>query len=395
MTTTLPADLRTRAITLGESLLSNQSNWYQGGTFYNPWGGQWVYTSSAPAALCASLYRATQIEKYRTTCMESFNYAIDNLSAPGYFTDVSNSVVVPATDLERYVFCGHLAWAMFALGASLPGPTQTKWLNALKANIEYVESTGGLIWYENGNWVANKIRFLGLAVMLCKAMGDTPGITRYTSLYERTYTLLVAPWTVPSVNAPNGDSKWDGYGLVIDTAGGWADQSDAILHLAETNGGPPMPNSGAGSSSDGIAPFGTYDGDYAGLCLEHLTQWYVSTRDFRALRLLNGYTNKYFSTINTTTWLGDFSHGSRHNIPVAGIYTPTLGVLQMIGQRQQTTGSLAAPFTDAKVLSMWDSSVIPIFSGFPNGNVPYSIIRSWGNMICSVLYACEERQVRL
>lgn len=383
MPPTLSDNLKTRALTLGESILTKLSQWYEAGTFKNPWGEQWVYTSSAPAALCASLFVETANPKYLATSIEAWDYAIDNLFHPSnYFIDVANS----ATNLERIVFATHLSWTLFILGNQLDAAHQKKWLAAVKGNIEQLETSGELIWYANGNWSANQVRMLYLATQVCKQQGDTVEYARYNTLYERNVVFLTTPVTT--------DPKWAGYGLVTDVAGGWADWSDYQAHLTELNGGPPIPNAGAGTSWNNVAPFGTYDGDYAGLALEHLTQWFAVSRDIRALKILNGYTNKYLSTVNTTTWIGNFSNGSRHNNPGNGINTPALPVLALLGERQ-VVGALAAPFTDAQVLAQWDVMVIPSLSQYTGGNIPFAACRSLLNVIGTVLYACDQSQQRL
>lgn len=377
---TLADSLKARCITLGTSLLDIQSQWYHGGTFYNPFGNQWEYTSSPIAALCASMWRATGDSRYLRICIESFDYAVDNLmgfdGANIYYIGEPGS---STTDLEINVFCGHIGWAMFVAGDDLGHDRRAKWMRAVKGSLEHAELVGNLIWFENGNWVANKVRMLYFAKELCRRMRDDEGYARYDGFYERGYTLMINPVSF--------DARWAGYGQVIDTPGGWADKSDEISHLTELAGGPPIPNAGAGTSSDGQPPFSTYDGDYAHLAIEHLCSWFVASRDVRALRVLNGYTNKYMSTVDTTTWIGDFSHGSRHDAPGNGVSTPALAVIALLGSRLSTTTN----FTDAKVLDHWDNRVIQTLnSGYLPGRVQYAIARSWVNVIGTILYACEQ-----
>lgn len=390
----LADSLKIRAVATGKLMLTNHSQWYQPGFFKNPLSDAWTYTTSGPAALCASMYRAQGDAKYLQTCTECFDYALDNLSPQGYYIDPLSTSQTEA--LERMLFCANLAWAMFVLGDKLDAARRTRYLNALKQNVEKLESTGDMVWYQNGNWECTKLRFLWPMMVACKSIGDIVGYHRFATMYERAYLMLTAPNTAPAPGFPAGDPKWNGYGLVVDTAGGWNDWSDYLGHLVEVNAGPPMPNGGLGTSSDGIAPFSTYDGDYTGLQLEHLSCWFVMTREQRALRILNAVTNKYMdpATTNQTTWIGNFSHGSRHNNPGNGIYTPALAVLALLGERV-ITGTLAAPFTDAKVLSEWDIMLSQTMTQTPLGNVPIGVARSWGSIVGSILYACEQAQQRL
>lgn len=388
----LSDDLKTRALATGTLILHNQSKWYQKGFFKNPLSDSFTYTTSGPASLCASMYRATGTAAYLTTCTECFDYALDNLSPQGYYIDPQSTTSTEA--LERMLFCANLGWALFILGDTLDLTHRTKWLNALKANVEKLESTGDMIWYQNGNWELTKLRFLYPMILTAKAIGDFAGYARASFMYERAYNNLVSPATTPTPTLPAGDPKWVGYGYVVDTPGSWNDRSDESGHIVEVKLGPPMPNGGAGTSSDDIAPYSTYDGDYTGLQLEHLCCWYVMTREQRALRLLNAVTNKYLSTVDTTTWIGNFAHGSRHNNPGNGIYTPALAVLALLGERL-VTGSLAAPFTDTKVLAQWDTMIGPVLQQNPLGNVPIGIARSWGSVLGPILYACEQSAPRL
>lgn len=388
----LADSLKTRAVTLGTSMLRNHSQWYQPGVFKNPLSDAWTYSTSGPASLCASMARAQGDAKYLQTCIECFDYALDNLSPTGYYID-PYSTIAGTEALERMLFCANLGWSMFVLGDRLDLARRLRWLGALKANVEKLEQTGDMLWYQNGNWECTKLRFLYPMMVACKSVGDITGYHRFAFMYERAYTMLTAPNTAPAPGFPAGDTKWNGYGYIVDTAGGWNDKSDELGHLVEVNAGPPMPNSGAGTSSDGIAPFSTYDGDYTGLQLEHLCCWYVMTREQRALRILNAVTNKYMATVDTTTWIGNFTHGSRHNNPGNGIYTPALAVLALLGGRV-ITGALAIPFTDAKVLDQWDRMLSFVMTP-PGANVPIGIARSWGSVVGPVLYACEQAQLRL
>jgi hypothetical protein len=391
----LADQLLTRALTAGTTMLKNHSQWYVPGTFRNPLSDAWTYSTSGPAALCASMARAGAAGSYQQICTECFDFAIDNMSAPGYYID-PYSTIAGTESLERMLFCANLGWSMFVLGDKLDAAHKLKWLNALKNNVERLESTGDMVWYQNGNWECTKLRFLWPMMVVCKSIGDITGYHRFATMYERAYTMLTAPNTAPAPGFPAGDPKWNGYGLIVDVTGGWNDWSDYLAHLVEVNAGPPMPNGGAGTSWNGSPPYGTYDGDYTGLQLEHLTCWYVMTREQRALRILNAVTNKYMdpATTNQTTWIGNFSGGSRHNNSGNGIYTPALAVLALLGERV-ITGTLAAPFTDAKVLSEWDVMLAPAMTQTPLGNVPIGVARSWGSVVGSILYACEQAKQRL
>jgi hypothetical protein len=331
------------------------------------------------------MHRATGQGQYLNTCIESFDYAIDNLFSPqNTFIDSANS----ATGLERIVFSTHLAWSLYVLGNTISEPRRTKWLTAIKSNVEALEASGELTWYSNGNWVANQVRMLYLTAQVCKQSGDLAGYARYNILYERNYTFLTKPWTVPVPNFPTGNAQWTGYGLITDVAGGWTDWSDTQAHLTEVLGGPPMPNAGAGSSWNGQAPFSTFDGDYAGLQMDHLCQWFVASRDVRALKILNGVANKYFSLVDTTTWIGNFSNQSRHSNATNPTFTPSLAVLTLLGQRLATSST----YTDVKVLDHWDKMIVPNLS---IANPGYGVCRSYVNVLGTVLLACEQAQLRL
>lgn len=375
--------LRARAITLGASTLGTYSRWYAGGVFYNPYGNQWVYTSAGPAALAASMFRATGDERYLRIAVDSFDYAVRELQHPdGYFNDVQPPTFA-ASSLEIYVFLVSIAQALYVLEDAIDRERAACWMRCVKSNIDHLEATGDIAWYANGNWVANKVRMLYLLAQISKRLRDDEHFRFYDDLYEWQVSFLMDPAPV--------DAKWTGFGLIVDTQGGWADWSDTLAHLSEFNGGPPVPNGGQGTSSDGQPPLGSYDGDYTGLQLDHIASWFAVSRDFRALRMLNGITNKYLAGVNTTTWVGDFSHGSRHNSPANGIYSPAFAVINLLAARQSNTTN----FTDAKVLDQWDNKIIPVFAGFPNGNVPYGIARSFENTIGTILYACEQARANI
>lgn len=387
--TALADSLRTRTIALGKSLLTAQSQWYYKGTFKNPTNAQWVYNTSGPAILCAGLYRAGGFvgadTKYLSVCLESFNYSIDNLlDGGGKFIDEPAS---GSADLEVFVYASGLAWAMYLLDTHLDAATRSKWMTALKSNIDWLETSNNLLYWANGNWVVNGIRMLFHAKELCRSSGDSAGYAKYEALYERQIAFLQSPVAT--------DPKWAGYGINIDTQGTQADWSDTIAHLTELNGGPPIPNAGAGTSSDGMAPFSTFDGDYTALSLEHIAIWYASSRDYRALKILNAVANKFFSLVDTTHWTASFGHGSRHNIPTFGVFTPSLAVLTLLGERL-VSGSLAVPFTSTMVLDNWDNSMIGILSTtIVPGAVPIGFLRSWGNIIPAILLACEQQSQAL
>lgn len=389
-TASLAAALQTRAVALGTAALSTYSQWYHAGTFHNPNTNQWAYNTSGPASLCASMYRQTGIQKYLDTCTEAFDYAVDNLmDSHGFFVDEPNS---GNSILETFVFGANLAWAIYILGPTRLNTTKaTKWLNCLKTQINHVDiastgnplGTGDLVWYANGNWVADHIRMLYLTKEACKAYGDTAGYTSINALYERSYSFWTNPVTF--------DAKWTGYGYTVDTAGTWADGSNELGHFTEVSGGPPMPNSGAGTSYNGSAPFSTFDTDYTSLTIEHVAQWFVASRDYRALHALNALTNQYMTSVNISTWVVNVTGGSRHNVNGAGVYSPGLPVLALLGQRQ-VAGSWQS---DTQILDQWDRMIATTFNQNPIGNPAIGLTRSFSSVIGSVLYACELVSVKL
>lgn len=384
MTAALAGNLRTRAITLGGTILGSYAQWYEDGAFYNAFGNQWVYTTGGPIGLAANMYRATRDKKYLEITLESCDYAVDQLQHPtgGYFIDVQPPTTA-STALEIYVFILTIGWVLFVLEDAIDHDHAAHYMRCMRKNVEHIVTTADIIWFENGNWVANKVRMLHLLREVSRRLRNETDYAYYDALYTSAYALMITPVLT--------DSRWTGYGLITDVAGTWSDWSDTQAHITELASGPPMPNAGAGTSSDGIAPFSTYDGDYTALTLDHLAGWYVASLDFRARKLLNGVTNKYMATVNTTTWLGNFTHGSRHNNPNNSIYTPALAVLAMLGERQSGTTN----FTDTIVLDQWDRPIISIFTSFPNGDVAFGVARSFMNTVGTILYACEVATPRL
>ncbi len=194
-----------------------------------------------------------------------------------------------------------LAEIYLVLGDRVDTTRRDRWRASLVRAVDYLDSSGSLRWYTNGNIVAANALATGLVAKIT-------GTDRSRTLFEGSLTFATNP----------SQTRWPGLGLRYTTTPTRADGADGAGYLTESS-----------STATG------YDPEYTQMQLDVFTRLFVLTADPRALRLSNLLWNQIRQRVNTTTWTLDASNGSRHTDAVRLVTLTSSGptVLAVLGGR--------------------------------------------------------------
>lgn len=342
----LADDLATRAQTLGQTIISNLSRWYDRGVFWQVPTNVWYLSTLAPACLLATLAKYTTNPILRNTyinlCIEIVDRVVEqSVNDRGVFTAGAGGLAAegpdPAsqggvfTDTAAIETVASIGWILLQIpDYMLPASTRARWVQACQTNCSYMDTVAkDTTFYINGNFNSHLLN----AYWFTAEVSNDGDRSTYQDMYERGLAFLLDPGS--------SNPAWAGYGLIIDTPGVAIDWSDYVLHLAETNG------------YLGINPANTFDPYYSQLQLDLLSRLFVINRDYRISRLINGISNKMEPLINTTTWVTDCSNGSRHNSPGQGFQQGYYAVTSLLGCKALNTTLLDS----THILDMWDRAI--------------------------------------
>jgi len=329
-------------------------------------GGEWKFTNDqlawqsqgGPSAAAAELYLWRQKFGYTVTpadqainswlrgrAIQSMTWTLtNNLKADGSYAN-DPQMIVP-----------DLCSCYIGLGNTLDTTTHTKWLTSMMQMVAYLIKAGDLSdssapgwkatdgWYTNGNYEL-------LESLILYQVWIATGDHRYKDLFETQWAHTLSPSPV----------QWPNFGLRSSSS--WVAPSDGLTY-SETGVVPSLPDGSDGREwlveCGGSNSYG-YDGDYTHLQTLFASRLYLASQDPRVLKLLNLLTNQVLAHTNTSTWVLDATHGSRHSLSF-GLFTESIDVLAWEGGR-----STFVPY------------VAPQFSSQVWGNFLGNAYQNWGS----------------
>jgi hypothetical protein len=233
----------------------------------------------------------------------------------------------------------------------LDAGTLASWTASMMHYVDYLSSSGNLLWYANGNQALRH----ALVALETKMLSGS-------STYAQDYASAMQSALDPTMGGAY--PQWSAYGLKYSTIPTKADGSDGSGWLVESaNGGHP---SEPPQCANGQNPCNGFDPHYTMLQLHEALTGYALSDDPQWLRLVNLETNQLMPLVDHGTWMLNASNGSRDTIPSEALYPQALGVfdehnlrgdlspainwpkqLQPVTQEFTYYASLASPGPDA------------------------------------------------
>jgi hypothetical protein len=210
----------------------------------------------------------------------------------------------------------------------LDAGTLASWTTSMEHYVDYLSSSGNLLWYANGN-MALRHALIALETKLLS------GSSTYAQYYSSAIQSTLDPTMGGALPA------WAPYGLKFSKAPTQADGSDGSGWLFESaNGGHPdqVP-----VCANGMNPCNGFDPHYTMVQLGDALTGYAISDDPQWLRLVNLETNQLMPLVDHSTWMLNASNGSRDNIRSEPLYPLVLGVFDEHNLRSDLSPAINWP----------------------------------------------------
>lgn len=348
---TLASDLALRAQTLGQQVISNLSQFYEGGVFWMSNMSDYHRQGLPAAGLMATLARDSSISTslksdYIAMVQEIVEFSIATNLTPtrdafvnggvdpyGWFGQLPDAEAMnnplnpnPNTTIEQVA---NIGWILYQLPAGvIPDSQRKRWLKVCQDCCTRLDTwPGGSIttYYINGNYQA---QLMG-AYWFTALASTGPKRLYYQDCYERAYAFIVNPAAT--------SATWTGWGLTIDVSGSENDWSDFQAHLTET--------------SSRVIPGPDFDWNYSAVQMNALSRIFLANRDSRLIRLINAISNKVEPRLDPVTWIRNGAGGSR-TTNSQGMIDSYYFITALVGSKSSNRTYLDS----THILSMWDTA---------------------------------------